>query len=172
MPGAGDDPGRGGDGADYLARRMDADVGTAGRGDFEAVRRLLEEARLPTRDLTPEMLEHFLVARRGAELVGVIGLEPLGDVGLLRSAAVAPELRGTGLGGRLTDALERYAREAGVGRLYLLTTTAAAYFDRHGYVRVPRDEAPAAIRDTTEFRELCAATSVCMVKELSTGRSA
>ena len=172
MPGAGDDPGRGGDGADYLARRMDADVGTAGRGDFEAVRRLLEEARLPTRDLTPEMLEHFLVARRGAELFGVIGLEPLGDVGLLRSAAVVPAERGRGLGARLTAALEDRAARLGIGRLFLLTTTAEVFFARLGYRRASREEAPPAIRDTTEFRELCAATSVCMVKELSTGRSA
>ena len=141
-------------------------ISPAVAGDLPAVHRLLEASSLPAADVTAAMLAHFLVARRGGGLAGVIGLEPLGEVGLLRSAAVAAEERGRGLGLALTEAIERHARILGVRRLYLLTTTAAGFFGRLGWRAVPRAEAPAAIQGTTEYRELCASTSVCMVKAL------
>ncbi len=142
------------------------DIGPAGPGDLPAVHRLLERSKLPASDITAAMLAHFLVVRRGGGLAGVIGLEPLGEVGLLRSAAVIPEERGHGLGVALTRAIERHALSLGVRRLYLLTTTAEAFFGRLGWRAVPRTEAPAAVQGTREYRELCASTSVCMVKAL------
>jgi N-acetylglutamate synthase-like GNAT family acetyltransferase/uncharacterized damage-inducible protein DinB len=145
-------------------------IAGAAPADLDPVRRLLGAAALPHGDIVAAMLEHFLVARRGAELIGVIGLEPLGEVGLLRSAAVAAPHRGVGLGVALARAIEQHARAVGVRRLYLLTTTAEGFFDRLGYRTVPRPEAPAAIRDTTEYRELCASTSVCMVKTVDDSR--
>ena len=143
---------------------MEHVIAGAAPADLDAVRQLLGAAGLPCGDVVAAMLEHFLVARRGAGLIGVIGLEPLGEAGLLRSAAVAADERGRGLGVALTRAIERHARSLGVRRLFLLTTTAEAFFGRLGYRTVPRAEAPAAIRGTTEYRELCASTSVCMVK--------
>ncbi len=145
---------------------MEPVIATAEPADLEPVKRLLEESGLPSRDIDAPMLRHFLVSRQGTALAGVIGLEPLGDVGLLRSAAVAPGERGRGLGIALTRAVERRARELGMRRLYLLTTTAEAFFGKLGYRTIPRAEAPAAIQGTTEYRELCASTSVCMLAEL------
>ncbi len=147
-------------------------IAPAKPADLEPVRRLLDESGLPSRDLDAPMLRHFLVARRGPRLAGVIGLEPLGDVGLLRSAAVAAGERGRGLGVALTRAVERRAIELGVRRLYLLTTTAEEFFGKLGYRAIPRAEAPEAIRGTTEYRELCAETSVCMVAELTSSQGA
>lgn len=140
------------------------DIGPATPADLPAVLRLLQQSSLPAADVTAAMLAHFLVARRGGGLAGVIGLEPLGEVGLLRSAAVDAAERGRGLGIALTGAIERHARALGVRRLFLLTTTAEGFFGRLGWRVLPRAEAPAAIQGTTEYRELCASTSVCMVK--------
>jgi amino-acid N-acetyltransferase len=53
-----------------------------------------------------------------------------------------------------------------VETLYLLTTTAAAFFARHGYETVERDTVPARIRGTTEFDDLCPDSAVCMRKRL------
>lgn len=150
---------------------MRAHIGLAEPGDLPAVKGLLDESGLPSSDVTAEKLTHFLVARAGGALAGVIGVEPLGNDGLLRSAAVAPALRGGGLGVELVAALERRARELGVRRLYLLTTTAERFFRGRGYGRVARDTAPPAVRGTTEFRDLCASTSVCMMKRLGSERT-
>jgi amino-acid N-acetyltransferase len=145
---------------------MASPIASASAADLPAVKQLLRDSGLPDQDVVAPLLAHFLVARRGSALVGVVGLEALGRSGLLRSLAVAPAERGRGLGIELTQTLERRARGLGLGRLYLLTTTAESFFARLGYRAIPRETAPAEIRGTTEYRELCASTSVCMVKDL------
>jgi amino-acid N-acetyltransferase len=145
---------------------VDAPIEAARPADLAAVKQLLRDSGLPDRDVVAPLLAHVLVARRGAALAGVVGLEALGRCGLLRSLAVAPADRGRGLGVELTHALERHAAGLGVQRLYLLTTTAEAFFARLGYRAIPRERAPAEIQGTTEYRELCASTSVCMVRDL------
>ena len=139
---------------------------SASASDLEDVVALLDAGKLPRGDVTADLLAHYLVARVGGALVGVIGLEPLGRVGLLRSLAVAGRQRGRGLGIALTHALERRARERGIVDLYLLTTTADGFFAKLGYRRVLRAEAPPEIQGTTEYRELCGESSVLMVRRL------
>lgn len=134
-------------------------------GSMGYLERLLEGEGLPTADLREDSNRFYLAEREG-EHVGGGGLELYGDVGLLRSVAVEPEHRDRGLGGALVAALEAEARDAGVESLFLLTDTAAGFFEHHGYVRVDRDEAPAAIQDTREFAELCGGSAVCMRKSI------
>jgi amino-acid N-acetyltransferase len=135
-------------------------IGAASPTDLPAVIRLLDASGLPHRDVTAALLAHYLLARRGDALLGVVGLEPLGTVGLLRSLAVAEPGRGRGLG------VERHARDLGIAELYLLTTTAERFFGKLGYRAIPREDAPPLVQGTTEYRELCSSTSVCMVKTL------
>lgn len=134
--------------------------------NIEAVRGLLQSVGLPHDDLTPAHLAHFLVARDGDSLCGVVGLEPRGDAALLRSLAVAKRCRNEGLGTRLTDAIERRARRENVCDLYLLTTTAADYFQGRGYDLIDRDALPPSIQQTEEASRLCPASATCMHTEL------
>jgi amino-acid N-acetyltransferase len=129
-----------------------------------AVKQLLSESGLPIEDITDQHLQHFFGCGSGLELEGLVGLELYGDVALLRSLAVTAEKRGSGLGSKLVEHAEGYAREKGVTSLYLLTTTAEAFFLRRGYARIPREEAPAAIKGTQEFAGICPASSAFMVK--------
>jgi amino-acid N-acetyltransferase len=131
-----------------------------------AVKHLLSESGLPIEDITAQHLQDFFGCGSGPELEGVIGLELFGEVALLRSLAVASSMRGTGVGSSLVAHAERHARDQGVQSLYLLTTTAEQFFLRHGYARIPRDEAPAAIKTTCEFSGICPTSSVFMVKYL------
>jgi amino-acid N-acetyltransferase len=50
--------------------------------------------------------------------------------------------------------------------MYLLTTTAETFFERRGYRRVDRIQAPPAIKLTPEFAGLCPASSAFMIKRL------
>lgn len=136
------------------------------RPEKAQVHRLLEEAGLPTADLTPAHLEHFLGCGSERALDGVVGLEPHGDVALLRSLAVAAGARGRGCGGALVAAAEEHAQAAGARAIYLLTTTAERFFEKRGYERISREAAPDAIRNTAEFSTLCPASSAFMVKRL------
>jgi amino-acid N-acetyltransferase len=131
------------------------------------VRRLLSDAKLPTADLTPEHLKHFIGC--GLEQVpkGVVGLEIYGPDALLRSLTVEDKTRGKGCGKALVAEAERYAKEQGVRRIYLLTTNAAKFFGNLGYSVVVRDDAPECIRRTPEFSSLCPSSSTFMAKDLA-----
>lgn len=138
---------------------------TAHPHEADAIRALLQANDLPTVDLDAAPVE-FLVAFDGTGLAAVGGLEAHGDCGLLRSLAVRPALRGSGLGSALLRALETKARERGLRELVLLTLTAAPFFARHGYVELARDDAPRAVRDSAEFRSLCPASATCMSRSI------
>jgi amino-acid N-acetyltransferase len=133
------------------------------RADLEA---LLKAAELPTEDLTPAMLADFLVARRGASMVGAAGLERHAKDGLLRSVVVEKSLRGAGLGRRLVTSMEDRARGHGLKQLFLLTTSADDFFRSLGYLPLGRDAAPPGIRNSRQFSELCPSTSSFMTKRL------
>lgn len=131
-----------------------------------AVKELLDAAQLPIADITPEHMEHFFGAWEGSSLAGVVGMEPLGMTALLRSLAITALKRGSGLGSALLVQVEKYAMEQGVRSMFLLTTTAESYFEKHGYSRISREEAPEAIRNTVEFTSLCPGSAVLMVKHM------
>ena len=137
----------------------------AEEGDLAYVETLLEENGLPSRDVRAKP-ECFYVGCDGDGRVGVGGVEVYGSDGLLRSVVVERSARGNGFGAALCDALEGEARADGVERLYLLTTTAADFFAERGYVEIERSAAPASIRRTAEFEDLCPATATCMEKSL------
>jgi amino-acid N-acetyltransferase len=98
-----------------------------------------------------------------------VGLEIYGDVALLRSLVVSAAARTQGLGSALVLHAEEYAASHQVRSLYLLTTTAAGYFEHRGYRRSDRSEAPPSIQSTREFSSLCPSSSAFMIKRLKTG---
>jgi amino-acid N-acetyltransferase len=136
------------------------------RPDLTTVHSLLASAGLPTGDLTEGHLEHFFYAGSASRPLGVVGVEMLGDVGLLRSLVVRDESRGSGLGSVLVERVEAHARSQGVRAIYLLTTSAQPFFAARGYRTAARDQAPEAIRSTREFAALCPASAAFMTKQL------
>ena len=141
----------------------DAVIESAQPADVSAIGALLQAAGLPREDFTGH-LAHFLVARHGGSVVGAVGFEPHGRAALLRSLVVSPEWRGGGLGDRLVRHLAAAAVRSGVDDFYLLTTTAETFFQARGFSLVARAQVPAAIAATPEFRSLCPASAVCLVR--------
>jgi amino-acid N-acetyltransferase len=135
--------------------------------DLPAIRELLVDAGLPVTDLTDATPVRFWLVRDQGRVVGTVALERHGNVAMLRSLAVRPDHRRTGLGRALIEHAERCARDEGIRALCLLTTTAVGLFDRHGYERIPRMDAPADVQRSEEFRSLCPDSAVCMLKRLS-----
>ncbi len=127
---------------------------------------LLNAVGLPTSDLTAQLLEHFFFCGAADALTGLVGLEIHGADALLRSLAVAPQARGAGLGSALLQHAERYALTQGVRTVYLLTTTARRFFQERGYRSVPRETCPRGIQKTSEFAQLCPASSALLMKAL------
>jgi len=129
-------------------------------------RELLAETGLPTDDLAEDPRLRLFGLHDGDRLVGVVGVQPLAGAALLRSLAVAAGARRRGAGTLLVAAAEDHARRSGSRDVYLLTTDAEAYFARCGYRTVSRDEAPASLRATRQFAQLCPASAVVMRKRL------
>lgn len=132
--------------------------------DREQAFALLQEAGLTTIGI-PADLAGFFVAR-APHVIGVVGLEYYGPFALLRSLAVAPPERGRGLGRRLVARALESARERGAREVYLLTVTAREYLARLGFTEVRREDVPAAVRESREFREICPASAVVMRKPI------
>jgi amino-acid N-acetyltransferase len=132
----------------------------------EAAIALLEAASLPASDLTDAHMEHFFFSGPESAPTGLAGVEICGAEALLRSLAVVPGQRSTGLGSALLEHAEAHARSSGVRSIFLLTTTAEEFFRRRGYRTATRESAPAAIRETREFADICPATSAFMVKDI------
>jgi len=135
--------------------------------DLPGVISLLKACGLPTDDLSAVNLEDFELAEdAGGHIVGIVGFDRAGSDALLRSLAVAPDCRGHGLGEALVARRETTAKIVGVSCFYLLTTSAADYFRRLGYVDVPRAEVPVTIAAHAQFRSLCPASATCLAKRL------
>ena len=130
------------------------------------VETLLSANHLPTSDLQDNPKVTLFGCMADAQLGGVVGLELHGQVALLRSLAVPATERGSGLGAALVSHAEQYAARQGVDTIFLLTTTAAGFFERHGYSHVSRQTAPAAITGTSQFSDLCPSSSAFMAKSL------
>ena len=139
---------------------------SAAAGDEPWIRQLLTLCGLPQEDITSEHLQQFWVIKEKGEILGTIGLEILGRSALLRSLAVDPRFRGRGFASELIRKGEESAVLRKVEALYLLTMTAENVFAKRGYQKIERIAAPPEILGTAEFKNLCPAGSVCMVKRL------
>lgn len=139
----------------------------ASADDETIINRLLADAHLPYDDVAPH-LHNFILAAEDEAIVGIIGLEVYGRVGLLRSLVVIPAMRGRGLGRGLCERLFRHARAQGVRELYLLTLDAESYFRALGFRDIERTSAPDAIQGTRQFESLCPTSATLMVRDLRT----
>ena len=133
--------------------------------DADAIRRLLAVHGLPVDDVESH-LGSAVVARQKGAVVGSAALELYRDGALLRSVAVAPDLKGQGLGRRLTGAMIDLARTLETPAVYLLTTTAQTYFPAFGFEEIDRAAVPASVQASVEFTSACPSTAIVMRKRL------
>ncbi len=105
------------------------------------IRELLTLCGLPQEDLTPQHFCHFFVMKERERVIGVIGLEVLGQLALLRSLAVGPQYRNRGYASQLIRKAEGYAASLQIVGLYLLTMTEEreSFFTKRGYRKIGRN---------------------------------
>lgn len=126
-------------------------VRTAQPADAPAIEALIASAQMPTFQAA-DFIDTFWVAEADGEVVGCCGLEVYDDAGLLRSAVVAPALRGTGLGVRLAKAVIDGAKARGVTDLYLFTLDANAFFENMGFEKCAMEDFSPAGRKSTQWQ--------------------
>ena len=100
----------------------------------------------------------------GSVLVGVMGIQPLADVDLIRHAYVAPGSQGRGVGGALLAHLQRLT-----DRQVLVGTWAAAewairFYERHGFEQVTPQQKDLLLKTYWSIPERQIETSVVLAK--------
>lgn len=104
----------------------------------------------------------FWGAELESRLVGVMGIQPVRDVDLIRHAYVLPAHQGGGIGGRLLSALcARSSRPILVGT-WAAATWAIAFYRRHGFRLAEAAEARALLTAYWTIPERQIATSVVL----------
>ena len=96
------------------------------------------------------------------ELLGVMGIQPIKDVDLIRHSYVLPKTQGQGIGGRLIEHLRSLS-----DRRMLVGTWAAAewairFYERHGFRMVPPDRKAALLKSYWTIPERQIETSVVL----------
>jgi len=134
--------------------------------DENDIKQLLFKSQLPTDGIISH-LKDFILAKSTGGIIGVVGLEAYDGIGLLRSLAVLPEVRGKGIGKELCSRAIAHAHTQKINELFLLTTTADSFFAKCGFHKIGRNLAPAPLQASVEFKSLCPDSAVCMRMQLS-----
>ncbi len=131
------------------------------------IKQIVANQQLPISDIDTHIHFFALQASEQGDIMGVGGLEVYRPYALLRSVVTLPTYRGQQVGTKLVAALEQYAQEKmQLSTFYLLTTTAAPFFEKLGYLQMERSAVPTSVQQSEEFRTLCPASAVCMGKEI------
>lgn len=114
-----------------------------------------------------ENIRDFVVAWRGGELVACGALHFYSPAsGEIRSLAVAPALKGGGLGRAIVETLEREARENDLESLFAFTYV-PEFFRKLGFEEVDRGELPLkAWKDCLRCPKFQACDEIAMLKYL------
>ena len=94
-----------------------------------------------------EAIQEFWVAERGGTVIGCGALHVLwSDLGEIRTIAVDPAVRGTGVGWQVVSRLIDVARELELTRVFVLTFE-VEFFHRHGFAEIEGTPVTAEVYD-------------------------
>ena len=110
------------------------DAARAYRGVIPADR--WHEPYMPEEELRAEMAAGvaFWGFTRGSRLAGVMGLQYVQDVALIRHAYTRTAIRGSGVGGALLEHLKREARAPLLVGTWKAATWAVRFYEKRGFV--------------------------------------
>lgn len=126
----------------------------------------LKTADLAVDDLQEPNRNFFSYRSLAGTLLGFGGYELYDKDVFLRSIVVLPEGRGKKTGRNIVPLLDYRALRQGARTAWLLTSTAADFFEKIGFKRRSRDEAPASILGTRQAKALCPASAVLMSRSI------
>jgi ribonucleotide monophosphatase NagD (HAD superfamily) len=134
--------------------------------DAPAIRALLEEAGLSAAGVEARIPETIISSEgEETEIDATACLDSAEGYGILRSVAVRKSMQGNGLG-MLAVAAAVTSDQANAPRtVYVLTESAAEFFNRLGFRKVDRSELPEPVRATAQA-EKCTDTATAMVRQL------
>ena len=124
------------------------------------------EPYMPAAELDQEIAAGvaFWIYELDGAMAGVMGIQPVRDVDLIRHAYVLPGNQRRGIGGAMLEHLQRLST-----RRMLIGTWAAAdwairFYEHHGFELVPTDRTPALLKKYWTIPDRQIETSVVLAK--------
>ncbi len=148
--------------------------------DFDAILAIINDAARAYKGVIPEDRWHEPYMPREAlagdiaaginfwafegddRLLGVMGLQPVEDVVLIRHAYVRSAMRRRGIGGRLLQHIRAFSDGPLLVGTWAAASWAVGFYRKHGFRLVPRDEAPALLRRYWDIPDRQVETSVVL----------
>jgi N-acetylglutamate synthase-like GNAT family acetyltransferase len=106
----------------------------------------------------------FWGAEEDGELVGVIGIQPLSDVDLIRHAYVSPTSQRKGVGGALLEHVSSAATQPILVGTWAAADWAIGFYRRHGFELLSRERATELLRTYWTIPDRQIETSVVLAK--------
>jgi GNAT superfamily N-acetyltransferase len=119
----------------------------------------------------PELVSEFAAGVKftGAlwdgEFVGVMGMQPVEDVFLIRHAYVLPSHQGRGIGGALLEKLSGTCKGPVLVGTWAAAAWAINFYEHHGFRLVPAPQTPAILRRYWDISERQIQVSVALMSE-------
>ena len=141
------------------------DAALAYRGVIPADR--WHEPYMPREELVSEMLAgvKFFSLRRGGRVAGVMGLQHVADVGLVRHAYTLSSQQHSGVGTLLLDHLRRQTERPLLVGTWKAATWAVRFYERRGFRLVSEEEKERLLRRYWKIPDRQVAESVVLVLE-------
>jgi N-acetylglutamate synthase-like GNAT family acetyltransferase len=126
------------------------------------------EPYMPGDELDAEMAAgvEFWGYEADGELVGVMGVQPVHDVELIRHAYVAPGRQRGGVGGALLEHLVARARQRILVGTWAAAEWAIAFYRRHGFEMVGRERTAELLRAYWTIPDRQIETSVVLERQV------
>jgi N-acetylglutamate synthase-like GNAT family acetyltransferase len=123
-----------------------------------------QEPYMPASELDHELAAgvEFWGYESDGGLIGVMGIQPVQDVDLIRHAYVKPDSQRGGIGGALIDHLMRSATRRVLVGTWAAAEWAIAFYRRHGFVQVSPEEKTRLLRRYWDIPERQIETSVVL----------
>ena len=109
-------------------------------------------------------VEFWGIEDEDGTLAGVMGIQAVRDVDLIRHAYVRPDQQGRGIGGELLAHLEGMTRRRILIGTWADAAWAIRFYERHGYVLVPEAETASLLRAYWTVSPRQIETSVVLAK--------
>jgi GNAT superfamily N-acetyltransferase len=122
------------------------------------------EPYMPAAELDAEIAAGvvFWGCEAGGELVGVMGIQQVRDVDLIRHAYVAPGRQRSGIGGALMEHLARDRTRRTLVGTWAAAEWAIRFYQRHGFELVPPERTAALLKEYWDIPERQIETSVVL----------
>ena len=122
------------------------------------------EPYMPSEELDSEIAAgvEFWGYEDGANLLGVMGIQQVRDVDLIRHAYVVPESQGRGIGGALLEHLLARAERPMLVGTWAAAEWAIRFYERHGFEYVGLERTAELLREYWDIPERQIETSVVL----------